>query len=218
MIYDFFAFLQENRQWRELFQFGVMVIAGLSFIIISGIIFKRSKTSTKALAYAGLALAIAFILSNFRLYRMPWGGSVTLMSMFFVSFVGFMYGPKIGLVAAISYGFLQFAQRPEVFHPIQVLLDYPVAFGLLGLAGFFWKKPHGLYIGFVVGVIGRWFASTMAGIFFFAQFAPEGWGAIPYAMAYNAAFMFTEMGITLVILLIPQVRAAIFQIRNQAQG
>jgi len=156
------------------------------------------KISLRALVYASLALAIAFALSYAKLFPMPQGGSVTLMSMFFVSLVGFWFGPVVGIAAGMAYGFLQLIQSPYVVHPVQLLLDYPIAFGLLGLSGFFRNIKGGLYIGFAVGCIGRFAASTVAGwIFFIGINTP---GSLWASAAYNGGYIFAEMALSLVIM------------------
>ena len=187
------------------------------FIVVGGIFFKRSNFSTKALTYTGLSIALAFVLSYFRLFSLLQGGSVTFMSMFFVTIVGFWFGPGVGLVSAFSYGLLQFAQGAFIVHPIQLLLDYPIAFGALGLSGFFYKMKYGMYIGFVVGLIGRWIAHTISGVFFFYVWAPEGVLGVnlwPWSAGVNATIIFPEMALTLVVLAIPPVRIALEHVRR----
>ena len=200
----------------DLGQVVTFTVAALLFFLVVGRMFKKMNLSTKALTYAGLAMSIAFMLSFLSLYRMPWGGSVTPMSMFFVSLIGFMFGPVVGIVSGVAYGLLQLVQRASVMHPLQLILDYPLAFGALGLSGFFRNHKQGLYIGFVVAVTGRWLMHTVSGVAFFAQFAPEGWNPVPYSMAYNAAYLFAEMALTLAILAIPPVRHAIKRVKADA--
>jgi len=136
--------------------------------------------------------------------------------MFFVTFIGFLFGPAVGLVSGLSYGLLQFAQGPMVLHPFQLLLDYPLAFGMLGLSGFFYKITGGLYIGYIIAVIGRFIMHVTSGYFFFGQYAPEGVNPLWYSIIYNAGYIFAEAAITLLILLIPQVKKAISHISHQA--
>ena len=197
----------------DLGQMLAFLVAGLLFFVVVGQLFKRSKMSLRAMTYAGLLMAVAFILSYLTLFSMPFGGSVTPISMFFVTLIGFFFGPAIGLVSALSYGLLQLVQRPTIVHPIQLLLDYPLAFGALGVSGFFWKAKNGLYIGFLVAVTARWLMHTISGVWFFGQFAPEGWNPLPYSMAYNASYIVAEAIITSIIIAIPAVRHAIYKVR-----
>jgi len=201
-------------QPTDLGAFLTLIIGVVLFLALTGFLFKRSNISTRVLAYAGLSMAIAFALSYFR-FSWPMGGSVTPMSMFFVTFIGFLFGPAVGLVSGLSYGLLQFAQGPMVLHPFQLLLDYPLAFGMLGLSGFFYKAKGGLYIGYIVAVFGRFVMHTISGYFFFAQYAPDGMNPMWYSITYNAGYISIEAALTLIILVIPQVKNAVAHVKNQ---
>ena len=196
--------------------FITFLVAGISFIGLSGIFFKRAKISMKTLTYTGLAMSIAFMLSFITIYTMPQGGSLTLMSMFFVSIIGFWFGPAIGLVAGLSYGLLQIVQGAWVIHPIQLLLDYPLAFGMLGLSGFFYKMKGGLYIGFIVGCLGRFVMSTLAGWFYWIGI--DSPGSLWASMLYNGSYVFPEMALTLVVISIPAVRHGLAHIKATVTG
>jgi thiamine transporter len=106
-------------------------------------------------------------------------------------------GPKVGLFAATLYGVVQFALGPYIFHPAQVLLDYPIAFGLLGLAGFFQNRP---FIGVSLGIIGRFLAHFFSGIIFFAIYAPEGMNPAIYSAGYNGGYMLVELVISVYVI------------------
>lgn len=95
---------------------------------------------TKQITFAGLAIALAIVVSTIiKLPSLPNGGSITLFSMLIISMIGYCYGPTTGFIASITYGVLQFILEPYFVHPLQVLLDYPLAFGALGISGFFSK-------------------------------------------------------------------------------
>jgi len=197
----------------DLGSYITMAVAGLLFIIVSGRLFKKANFTTKSMAYAGLSLALAFILSTIRIYEMPNGGSITPLSMFFVTFIGFLFGPAIGIIGGITFGLLRLAARASVIHPVQLLLDYPLAFGMLGLSGFFWKRKYGLIIGFIVGSLGRFVMAWASGYFFWMQRAP---GAMWGSAVYNSTYILPDMAITLVILAIPQVRRALMEVKRQS--
>jgi thiamine transporter len=99
-------------------------------------------------------------------------------------------GPKVGLSAAVLYGLVQLIVEPYLVHPAQILLDYPIAFGLLGLAGFFQKR---YFLGATVGIIGRFIAHFISGVVFFADYAPEGMHPILYSATYNGGYLFVEI-------------------------
>lgn len=94
--------------------------------------------------------------------------------------------------------------------------NYPLAFGALGLAGFFNKKKWGLQIGYVIGVFGRFIFSTISGIVFFASYAPEGMNPILYSLGYQASYLVPEAVITLIIISIPPVAKALAHVKQNA--
>jgi thiamine transporter len=142
-------------------------------------------------------VALATVLSNLKILSLPQGGSVTAASMVPILWLALRRGPKVGLFAAIVYGLVQFALEPYIFHPAQVLLDYPIAFGLLGVAGFFQKRP---YIGVIFGIFGRFFAHFISGIIFFGSYAPEGMNPAIYSAAYNGGYLLVELVISIYII------------------
>jgi len=104
----------------------------------------ESKTAfrTKILAEIVAFVAASTALSYVKVFSLPQGGSVTAGSMVPVIWLSLRRGPKIGIFGCTLYGLVQLAVEPFVYHPVQVLLDYPIAFGALGLAGFFQKRPY----------------------------------------------------------------------------
>ena len=114
--------------------------------------------------------------------KMPYGGSVTLLSMMFITLVGYWYGLSIGLTTAVAYGILQLILDPYILSIPQILFDYIFAFGALGLSGLFTNQKHGLIIGYWVGILGRYLFSTLSGCIFFATYAPEGLNPVLYSL------------------------------------
>lgn len=167
------------------------------------------KLSVKGLAVCGVCIAVAFVLSFIKLLHLPFGGSITLCSMLFVCIIGYMYGPKYGLISAFAYGILQFIQDPYIVTPIQVIIDYFLAFTALGLSGFVKNSKFGLQLGYLLGITGRFLFAVLSGVVFFAEYAPEGWNPLVYSMAYNGLVIYAEGIITLIILCIPAVKKGI---------
>ncbi|MDD3413212.1 MAG: energy-coupled thiamine transporter ThiT [Lachnospiraceae bacterium] len=177
---------------------------------------KTPKMSTKSLVYCSAAMALATVTSFIKFGSLPFGGSITLFSMFFVCFIGYLYGPTIGITTGIAYGLLQLVVEPYIFHPLQVILDYPLAFGCLGLSGFFMSKKHGLAIGYVVAVIGRYLCHVVSGYLFFAEYAPENMNPFVYTLYYNATYLVPELILTLILLFIPAVMKGLGQVKKMA--
>ncbi len=174
---------------------------------------QKTKISTRRLIFSAMAIALAYVTSYIKIIHMPMGGSVTLFSMFFVTMVGNWYGMRTGMAAAFSYGLLQFVAGPYILSVPQVLCDYLLAFGALGLSGLFSESRYGMIKGYLMGVTGRFVFSVLSGFVFFADYAPEGMNPLVYSVAYNAAYLYAEAGITFVILLIPAVSDALKRIK-----
>ncbi len=115
----------------------------------------------------GIAVALAVVLAQVRLFRLPQGGSVTAGSMVPLFYVSLRWGAIAGGVAGVLHSLI----GPFIVHPIQYLLDYPIAYAAIGLAGFFQGRP---VVGVIIGGAGRWFSHFLSGIVFFASYAPKG--------------------------------------------
>jgi thiamine transporter len=155
------------------------------------------RFSTKIIAETVIFVALATVLSYIKLFSLPQGGSVTAASMVPILWLALRRGPKVGLFAASVYGLVQFALQPYIFHLAQVILDYPLAFGLLGVAGFFRNRP---FIGVTLGITGRFLAHFFSGIIFFPHFAPEGMHPAIYSAFYNGGYMLVELVLSLYII------------------
>ncbi len=192
-------------------------IAIFALLIIISIVSGKKKTvNAKQLAFAAGALALAIVTSNIKMFHLPNGGSVTLFSMFFVTLIGYWYGPKVGLMAGVAYGLLQMIIDPYIVSIPQMLIDYPFAFGALGLSGLFSEKKNGMIIGYIVAVIGRFVFSVLSGVIFFGMYAPEGMSPLVYSITYNGSYLAAEAAITLILLAVPAMRSALAQVKTQA--
>lgn len=175
---------------------------------------KKINITTKKLVVSAALIALGFVASVIKFASLPFGGSITMFSMLFISLIGYFYGWKIGITAGVAYGLIQFATNPYFFVLIQVLLDYPLAFGALGLSGFFAGRKHGLIWGYVAGCVGRYIFHVISGYVFFKEYTPEGMNDLLYAMGYNATYILPEVIVTVIILLIPQVNKGISQLKK----
>ncbi len=155
----------------------------------------------QAYAEIGVAVALAAVLGQVRLFAMPQGGSVSL-ELLPVIFIAVRRGVVPGLVTGVVYGFLQLALPGAfVFHPAQALLDYPLAFGALAVGGFVavtgWRS---LAVAVALACAARFVFHFLSGLIFFAEYAP-GWEA-PwlYSITYNALYLLPEAVLTAVLL------------------
>jgi thiamine transporter len=160
---------------------------------------KRARAKTKILTESIVCVALSAALYYFTIFSMPQGGRVTAGSMIPIFLLALRRGAKVGALAGIVFGLIVLMLEPFVFHPVQVLLDYPIAFGLLGFAGFFRQIP---LLGVVVGMFGRFIAHFISGIIFFASFVPEGMNPALYSAIYNGSYLLIEFVISIVIIYI----------------
>lgn len=157
---------------------------------------------TKSLAYAGVCVAMSFALSYLRIVKLPQGGSVTIASLLPLLIYSYLFGAKKGVITGFTYGLLQAVQDPWIIHPAQFLLDYPVAFASIGLAGIFGsaktldKRPRLQFVlGAVLGGATRFVCHVLSGVFAFAAYA-EGQNPWVYSLAYNS-FVFADIALAI---------------------
>jgi thiamine transporter len=120
-----------------------------------------------------------------------------------VLFVAVRRGPRIGILAGIAYGLVVLVEEPYIYHPVQFLLDYPLAYGALGLAGFFKKVP---LAGVAVGIAGRFVCHFISGLVFFATYAPTGMDPALYSAIYNASYLVPELLVSGIVMFVLQKR------------
>ena len=149
----------------------------------------------KVLSETAGAVALAGALNLIKVFTFPQGGSVTLASMVPVILLALRRGKKVGTIAGVMLGLVVLVEEPFVVHPAQLLLDYPVAFGALGLAGFFQKKPM---IGVAVAIAGRFVTHFASGVIFFTSFAGN-LDPYTYSAVYNGSYLIPELLISALV-------------------
>lgn len=184
---------------------AALLIVGVVLFVVTR---STKKWSARMLANAALVIALSFILSYIRLYKMPQGGSITLASMLPIFMFAYAYGTAPGMLVGMAYGVLQFIQDAYFVHPVELLLDYPLAFAMLGLAGLAgrFSDQWGFIPGIVLGAFGRFVCAFLSGVIFFGMYAPEGQNVLVYSAVYNGFYLIPETIICLVIASIPQIR------------
>ena len=199
--------------------YAFLVFLGVALLLLVSYFINKDgqfKISIKQMTVSALCLALAFVLSNIKIFKLPMGGSVTVFSMFFVTFIGYLYGPRVSLSAAFAYGLLQMVVDPYIISVPQLVCDYILAFAALGVSGFFFGKKNGLIKGYLAGIFGRFFFATLSGIVFFADYAPEGMNPIVYSAAYNGSYIAAEGALTIILLAVPAVHDALSRIKREA--
>lgn len=172
---------------------AVAVLAALGvMLLLIGRSYK--KWTAKTVAFAALAIALSFVLSCFRLYRMPQGGSVTPGSMLPIMLFAAAFGMGPGLLVGLVYGVLQYFQGGYFLNVWQFLLDYLLAYGALGLAGLARKLPEkwGLYAAMILAALGRALSATLAGYMFWDT-------ALWPSLIYNGTYLIPDTLICIVL-------------------
>lgn len=177
-----------------------------------------SKMTAQQLAVCAVALALAYVTSYIKLWNMPFGGSVTLFSMLFIVLIGYWYGARIGILTGLVYGIFQFLQEPYVLSFFQVCCDYILAFGIMGIAGFFKNsKKHGLLKAYLSAILARGAFHALGGYLYWMSYMPENFPkslTAVYPIVYNYSFILAEGILTLVVISIPAVSKALEHIRR----
>ena len=169
----------------------------------------------RVLAEMGLCIALFAILQYFNV-RLPVnlsGGTVSL-SMIPLIALALLRGPWVGLACGLLCGCVDLVIEPYFFHPVQVVLDYPFAFALVGVAGVFSSafargmearktKVAMLVVAFasMVGIFLRFGAHTLSGVVFFSSNAPAGQNVLWYSVVYNASYLLPSLGVTVPVML-----------------
>jgi thiamine transporter len=158
------------------------------------------------LVEVALTLALAVVLGSLKLWQMPQGGSISL-GMLPVFVLALRRGVVVGLVAGALTGLLGLiVEPPYVVHPVQFILDYPLAFAAVGLAGTFsstwsksalehrWGRGIALAIapGVALGGLARYAVHVLSGIVYFSSFA-EGQPVVVYSAAYNSYVLLSSI-------------------------
>ena len=202
--------------------------------------------NTKRITESAMLLAVAIVLelvSKAFIPEMPFGGQVTLVSMLPVVLISYRHGVRWGLTAGVCYALLEMALGARTvaaaFQPgyfgdsrmlgnavLMCLLDYVVAFTVLGLGGLFRnriRKPGiALMCGSLVALGARYLSHTLSGYilfsgwaeWFFTQDGFPAWGASlvaslspsalgwVYSIVYNGIYMVPEMILTAIVALL----------------
>ncbi len=155
------------------------------------------EIKAKIISEVIVAVALAYVLNLIVVFRMPQGGSVTAVSMVPILWLSLRRGLKIGVFGGIIFGLVDMFPQPYIVHPAQFLLDYPLAFGALGLAGLFRGHP---IVGVVAGIFGRFVCHFISGVVFFAMYAPEGTHPAIYSAIYNGSYLTVELVFSIIVI------------------
>lgn len=155
-----------------------------------------------------LALVLDFIAGIYSQWFWLQGGSVSI-SLAPLAILSYKQGVKIGIFGGMLMGILQLLTGAYIFHPVQLLLDYPLAFGALGLTGIWTKAVKNKENVTLVIIISTLLASTMrflshtvSGYVFFRQWFPDDINPWLHSAIYNVGYVFMSWLASAVILIL----------------
>ncbi len=158
-------------------------------------VMKKLHVLTEIAAFVALSVICSFI----RVWEMPQGGSVAL-TMVPILLIAFRRGPAAGMITGGIYGLISMAIAGVIYHPMSILLDYVLAFALVGVAGFFRKNLPMVICGTTVGIAGRFLSSLISGAVLFAEYAPAGQNPWVYSLIYQATYLIPELFICIAVM------------------
>ena len=186
----------------------------------------------RLLVEIAVVASLATVLGFFKLYRLPWGGSVSL-KLLPLFYLAFRCGPKAGMAGGFITGLITFMFDPVILHPVQVLLDFILPYISIGIAGWFRRSPRwGICLSSAAGLVFH----VISGAIFFAAYAPDGLnrqtyqffndylgisfppllqaGVTPwlYSLLYNGSYIIPEL--VLMIVLVPYAMKRLGRSRN----
>lgn len=178
----------------------------------------KTVSKTKVMTECAILVALSVVLSLVKIWQMPLGGAVTLVSMLPVCMISIRHGLKWGFVSSGLYaviqlffgitmdGLLGWGLTPAMLLGCMVF-DYLAAFSVLGIAGIFSAKGDmGRVCGIVLAMVLRFVSHFLSGYVIFTNLAQwelfgslfEGAPAL-YSIAYNGLYMLPELVITVVV-------------------
>jgi len=168
------------------------------------------RFQTRILAEIIIFSALSAVLYIVRPFTLPYGGAVTLGSMIPSMWLSLRRGIRVGVIAGAIFGVLALfvdvlllGASVAIATPVQAILEYPLAFGLIGLTGLFHAKTVPAVIaGATLSVFCRFLVHYFVGAFvwFYVYAFPAEWGQWLWPAVYNGSFLMAELIISGAIL------------------
>ncbi len=126
------------------------------------------RNRTRLITVTGVSVALAILLGFIRLYRLPWGGALSLKLLPLI-YLALRHGPKAGMAGGLLAGMITLILDPVILHPVQVLLDYGLPYIAIGIIGWFPVWPR---LGIIVTSFVRLLSHVLSGVIYFSAYAP----------------------------------------------
>lgn len=206
--------------------FAVIIIIGVALHFVCKAWDKKRgivrTTTTKEIVFGAICVALSFVLSFIRLFRLANAGSITLASIFPIALYCYLFGFNKSMAVCFVFALLNFCQGPYVISVWSALLDYLLPYLALSLVGVFSINPNKFnqnytaknhskfFIGIALYFIVRLFSSTLAGALFWSQgvdfwiFQGDlvGFTAFLYSLCYNLAYLVPDTLVAVVVAII----------------
>ena len=166
---------------------------------------QKSHLGVRMLCEGAIMIALSLVLGLLKVFELPQGGSVSLEMLPLLLFC-VRWGMGGGLTACFAFGILQvFIQGAVSWGWQSILLDYVLAFGVIGVAGLGKGKPGGIFWGSILGGAARFIIHYISGITIYKIVAPtEIFGTVfdnpsLYSLVYNGSYVGIDIVLCLVI-------------------
>ncbi len=189
-----------------------VMISVLAILLVFAIAFfigkNRAVLNTRKLAVVSLSIALTTTLS-FLKFSLPFGGSITVLSLVPIIIISYHYGIYYGLFTGLITGLLQFITSPYILTPLTFLLDYILPFSAVCLTGIYKNviksKCASITLGTLTFYIVRFTMHVLSGLIYFgAGYIYDGFpsdNALIYSLCYNAVYILPDMLIALIFII-----------------
>ena len=162
----------------------------------------KSHNAVRALVEGAIFVAIALVLGQLKPYELPQGGSISLEMLPMFIFIT-RWGFRNGLIGCFAFGILQiFLEGAISWGWVSMILDFILAFGVMGLGGLFKGK---IYPASIVAAVARFIVHFISGITVYRIAVPtqlfnatftDPW---MYSLAYNGSYMALDLALCLIV-------------------
>jgi len=170
----------------------------------------ENSSKTKIIVEIAVFSALSAVLYAVRPFTLPFGGSITLGSMVPVMWLSLRRGIRVGLIVGTIFGVLALFEDMVLLGaaniiatPLQAILEYPIAFGVIGLAGMFHEKSAVFAVtGAGLAVFIRFWIHYFVGVFVWANIYafPAEYGLWLWPAVYNGSFLSAEFVVSAILL------------------
>lgn len=174
---------------------------------------QKRQDTLRAMVESAIMVAFAVVLGLLKLMEMPYGGSITFASMLPIAMVAYRHGVKVGFAAGLCRGVIETLLGLHTVSYVTgwvsvlavILLDYVIAFAMMGVVGAFRGRFHDqtaeLLTGCLVGAALRYLCHVISGATVWAGLSIPTTAVLAGSLAYNATYMVPETAVLLLVAL-----------------